>query len=102
MKKVYDARDRLDAQLCADYLDSRGVRTHVQGGYLQGAVGEVPPDFSMSVWAVHDHDEALARDLVTEYLEPVPDDASQWRCPRCGEHIEAQFDICWNCGGTSR
>jgi hypothetical protein len=21
-----------------------------------------------------------------------------WRCPRCGEVMEVQFDTCWNCG----
>ncbi len=21
-----------------------------------------------------------------------------WRCPKCGEEIEAGFDVCWNCG----
>ncbi len=20
-----------------------------------------------------------------------------WRCPKCGEEIEDQFDACWNC-----
>lgn len=24
-----------------------------------------------------------------------------WKCPNCGESIEAEFDLCWNCG-TSR
>jgi predicted ATP-dependent serine protease len=24
-----------------------------------------------------------------------------WKCPKCGEGFEAQFDACWNCG-TSR
>jgi len=102
MKKIYDARDRLDAQMCADYLEDRGVRTHVQGGFLQGAVGEVPPDYRMSVHVVHDRDEGLAHELLAEYLQPVPEDARAWRCPRCGETIEAQFDICWNCGASSR
>ena len=21
-----------------------------------------------------------------------------WRCPSCGEHVDNQFDACWNCG----
>jgi hypothetical protein len=23
-----------------------------------------------------------------------------WRCPKCGENIEDQFDSCWKCAGT--
>ena len=25
-------------------------------------------------------------------------DPETWKCPKCGEEIEAQFDACWNCG----
>jgi hypothetical protein len=25
---------------------------------------------------------------------PVP----AWSCPKCGEHVDANFDVCWNCG----
>jgi uncharacterized membrane protein YvbJ len=21
-----------------------------------------------------------------------------WMCPKCGENVEATFDVCWNCG----
>jgi hypothetical protein len=21
-----------------------------------------------------------------------------WSCPKCGEHVDANFDVCWNCG----
>ena len=21
-----------------------------------------------------------------------------WKCPRCGEELESQFDTCWKCG----
>lgn len=25
-----------------------------------------------------------------------------WKCPNCGESIEADFDLCWNCGTTRK
>lgn len=25
-------------------------------------------------------------------------EVTAWICPKCGEHIEAQFNSCWNCG----
>ena len=24
-----------------------------------------------------------------------------WQCPNCGESIEQQFDVCWNCGSDA-
>ncbi len=101
MMKVYEAGDRIDAQLCHDYLADRGVRTHVQGMDLLSAAGELPPDLPVSVWVVDDRDYRLALDLVEEYRAPMPAEAREWRCSRCGELIEAQFSICWNCGASS-
>lgn len=98
MKKIYEADDRIDAQLCHDYLTERGVRTHVQGMDLLSAAGELPPDLSVAVWVIDDRDYRLALDLVEEYRTPPPEGARPWRCAECGEVIEAQFTICWNCG----
>jgi len=28
-----------------------------------------------------------------KHLERTP-----WKCPQCGEALEAQFEACWNCG----
>lgn len=27
-----------------------------------------------------------------------PERAASWQCPTCGEHIQEQFDACWQCG----
>jgi len=29
-------------------------------------------------------------------LPPLP----QWVCVHCGEQVEGQFDVCWNCGAA--
>lgn len=26
---------------------------------------------------------------------------SSWKCSRCGETVDADFDLCWNCGATT-
>jgi hypothetical protein len=35
-------------------------------------------------------------------LEPVPDlpPLPPWVCVHCGEQVEGQFDVCWNCGAA--
>lgn len=98
MRKVYTAADRVDAQLCCDYLSQRGVSVYVQGMNLQGAVGELPPDLPVTLWVIDDRDEALARQLIGDYQTPLPQEAQDWYCRQCGERIEAQFALCWKCG----
>lgn len=37
-------------------------------------------------------------DPVSETERESEGDQSPWRCPACKEAIEANFDVCWNCG----
>ena len=30
--------------------------------------------------------------------EQSRDEKTPWKCPQCGEPLEAQFEACWNCG----
>ena len=34
----------------------------------------------------------------TPAVEPPP--APPWLCVHCGEQVEGQFDLCWNCGAA--
>ena len=31
-------------------------------------------------------------------LESEPPEGSPWTCPQCGEDVDGQFSVCWNCG----
>ncbi len=35
-------------------------------------------------------------DTAAEPLPPAP----PWVCVHCGERVEGQFDVCWNCGAA--
>ena len=95
---AYRAANLVDAQLVADELRAHGVGCEVTGGYLSGAIGELPPSDVIAV-RLHDrHDEARARDVV-ESLEaarrhPRPD----WTCEGCEERLGGEFGACWSCG----
>ncbi|HWB19521.1 MAG TPA: hypothetical protein VG711_04405 [Phycisphaerales bacterium] len=40
-----------------------------------------------------------AKKLMNEHVEEeATQDLGEWTCPKCGEHIEGTFDVCWNCG----
>ena len=51
MIKVYSARDLTDAYLIKGLLESRGIAAIVNGCYLSGGIGELPPLdlFSVSI-----------------------------------------------------
>ncbi|MCB1758846.1 MAG: DUF2007 domain-containing protein [Gammaproteobacteria bacterium] len=96
MRELYQARDRLEAQLLADYLAGYHIRTVVHGEFLGGAAGELPVSPGVPLWILEERDFGRARELVDHFLAR---DAGReaWICPRCGERNEAEFHLCWRC-----
>lgn len=100
MHRLYQARDRIEAQFLRDFLERHLIRTAVLGDYLAGAAGDLPVDIFPTLWVVDDDDLSRARELVDRFLSQSAAEESgmPWTCPACGETVEGGFDVCWNCG----
>jgi len=82
-------------------LEAAGIPAEVRGGFLFSTRGESPVtvDTEPALWIPEDADLDLAREIVREFEAPASNGpVGLWRCSRCGETSEAQFDRCWNCG----
>jgi hypothetical protein len=81
-----------------NFLEAEGIRCRLRNEFLAGAAGELPPiQCWPEVW-VDDLYAQRARELVAELVEQDRDDvASPWQCPSCGEWVEGNFRLCWNC-----
>jgi len=100
MKRVYRAAHLMEAELLKDLLADAGITAHVHGGPLTGALGELPVDATPEVWIEDDARYEAARAVVAEYEARLRDDhaAPPWTCPRCGETVDGELDLCWSCG----
>jgi hypothetical protein len=99
MQRLYQAGNRIEAQLLSDYLGRHHIDNSILGDYLAGAVGELPADLYPSIWIVHDTDLPRARTLLQRFLDDSRrDDAPSWVCRGCGELVDGSFDLCWRCG----
>ena len=98
MQRVYIARDPLDGNMLKSFLESHGIKAHVQDERTHSLHGEVPFVYP-SVW-VRDEDLEEARKLVeryeTEQGKP-PEDEAEWTCPTCGEKHSSKYTECWKC-----
>ncbi len=66
MQIIYRAKDIAEAHILSGYLRAQGVDSHVDGHYLQGAIGEIGmADFALVRGA--DEDVEKARKLVLDY-----------------------------------
>jgi hypothetical protein len=99
MQRLYQAADRIEAQLLSDFLERHLVDNTILGDYLSGAIGELPADVYPSVWVIYDEDLPRARELLARFIEDSDrEGARSWVCRGCGELIDGHFDLCWRCG----
>jgi len=101
MKRVYSAASLVDAAHWANVLASYGIEAQLRNTTLGGASGELPfAETWPQVW-VADEQEQHARRVIETVTRGPDGTAAAWRCERCGELIDGQFDECWQCWGQS-
>lgn len=100
MQRLYLARDRIEAQFLRDFLDRHLIETVVLGDYLAGAAGQLPADIFPAVWVLEDEDLERARELLPRFIAEGEGQPAgvPWTCAACGESVEGDFSVCWNCG----
>jgi hypothetical protein len=110
MEQIFTARNEMEAHFVQGLLEQDGIDSVIQGEALEGAWANLPlSDKALpSIW-VNEADSARAAAIVGEYEQRgkkttgVPTAETPrptWKCPKCGEEVEEQFDECWNCGAT--
>ncbi len=98
MRHVYTAVSDWDAQMVRDLLITNGIDAIVEARSSLYTAGQD------RVLILNDADEVRAIDIVRDFdvtLAGQPPDTGvvwTWRCPKCREEVEPQFDLCWNCG----
>lgn len=98
MPIVYRAASMIDAQMVLDDLIAAGMKARIQGGYLSGAIGELPPDQLISVWIDQEMHFDRARQVVEEFEATQRLRGAERPCPNCDEMLAPQFGRCWRCG----
>jgi hypothetical protein len=99
MIRLMCAPNPVIGQHWVNLLTVAGIPCELHNRYLNGALGEIPADQCRpELWLVDERDEALARKLIEAASSGPPAGATPWRCRRCGETLEAQFTVCWQCG----
>lgn len=113
MKQIYAARNEMEAHFVQGLLEQEEIESVIEGEALEGAWGNLPiSDTSLPTIWVNEDDVARAGPIIEEYIRreqklahetptEVDKPRATWKCPKCGEEVEEQFDKCWNCE-TSR
>ena len=99
MKRVYSEPSPIFIHQIKDLLEDKGIKTILKNEMLSGGVGELPPtEVWPELWVLEDDDEDPAKLAVEAFIQSTKTIAQDWVCKKCGEKVEGQFNICWNCG----
>ncbi|MDE3735654.1 MULTISPECIES: DUF2007 domain-containing protein [Pseudomonas] len=73
MRRIYEPRDLIEAELLLGMLSSEGVEAHLAGSHLLGGIGELPM-FGLLGLLVEDDDAERASGLIAAYnaAQPLP------------------------------
>jgi hypothetical protein len=79
-------------------LEAAGIQCFLRNEYAMGAAGELAPiDTWPELWIARDHQYQHARSLIE--ASQVEQQASDWKCGKCGSTSPDTFDWCWHCAG---
>jgi hypothetical protein len=100
MRKVHTAATTIEIAHLRNVLEAEGIRCIVRNDRLSGVVGEIPfVECWPELWVLEPGQALRALGLIEEALRPAVL-GTAWVCPNCGEHVDAEFAACWNCGAT--
>ena len=97
MKLIYTAYNSMLVTNIRNLLEVAGIECEAKNLLLAGGAGDIPLN---EVWPelwVDDSDFERATLIVKEALADKSG-LPRWQCPKCGEWVEGQFELCWNCG----
>lgn len=100
MKCLFVSTDTVFLEYLRRLLDARGIGAFVRNPTNSGlAAGEVAPAVAQpELWVVPEDFEAAERVLHATKEAFETRAGAAWSCPRCGERLEPQFEVCWRCG----
>ncbi|WP_171016371.1 DUF2007 domain-containing protein [Pseudomonas sp. F(2018)] len=83
MKTLYEASNSAEAHMLLELLRQQGISSHIQGEYLQGAVGGLPA-IGLVRLVVEDKDFSNARAIIErwEATEVTPASAARKESPK--------------------
>jgi hypothetical protein len=106
MKVFYASLKAHEIHHLKNLLESAGIRCRLRNEGLSTLAGEVPfTECAMQIWLENKSDRGLANSILREMTgrrATSSGTGGTWNCAGCGEHLEAQFTACWNCGREKR
>ncbi len=107
MKEVFVHHDPTIVGFKMSILEEAGIDCFIRNENTSaslgaGALGLVQsPVFDPALWILDDARYEEAMGLLKAAGDPPAMSSGDWRCPKCGESVPANFETCWNCSSNN-
>lgn len=104
--QVYVAQQPQQAHFLCNLLADSGIEARVLGEPL--ALAGPPASTQSGVLWVRRQDAERARQILTDWEQEQSkphtdtDPTATWKCAACGELVDDEFELCWNCQNPRR
>ena len=99
MQRIYSHIDGAMVHLAQNELERSGIPSVVRGQHLANIVGGgAGIDAWTELWLLDGDRLAEAEGIISRLIdEQSAPEAQPWICPSCGETVDGEFALCWNC-----
>jgi hypothetical protein len=98
MPRIYSAPVLALVVNIKNVLEINGIDSTITHQYLSAGAGEIPPHECWPQLWVAEQDVERAAEIIEAADSASSETQETWVCIKCGEEIEGQFELCWNCG----
>ena len=99
MREVFVHQDYTRVGLCQSILETAGIPNFIRNQYTNNTMTEIPSGlFFPTLCVLHDSDYDRAMQVLRELYHTPAVPAADWLCPKCGEEVPGNFELCWQCG----
>ena len=106
MKEVFVHHDPTIVGLKKSILEQAGIECFIRNENTSATLGAgvfglvQSPIFDPVLCIVDDNRYGEAMALLGKGNTPPPLPGTDWPCPKCGEIVPGNFDVCWNCSAA--
>lgn len=98
MLKIYTSENRVLLEILKSKMEDESIACTINNDFPPAA-GEITPVLAYpELWILNDEQIDRAKKILGQELSSQKNDGSDWKCPKCHEHLEGQFKVCWKCG----
>ena len=98
MKEIFVHPDLTQMAHCRSILEEAGIECFIRNEESHDLIAGLPDLMRQpSLCVTDDANAERARELLREFESVGKGDATDWKCPQCGETVPGNFGSCWKC-----